>query len=226
MLSSGWLVRRVPSALSSRFCVSSEDFDNGGTDTLAGYDGLLIPGGFGIRGVEGMLNAIRYARESGMPFFGICLGLQTAIIEFSRDAAGMKGSHSVEFIKDAESPVICLMDSQKNVTDLGGTMRLGAYPARLRPGSRAHAIYGSGEISERHRHRYEFNNDYRQKLEEKGLVLSGMSPDGQLVEMVELPNHPYFVACQFHPEFKSQPLEPHPLFRDFVGAALKKAGNT
>ncbi|HEX9105576.1 MAG TPA: CTP synthase [Longimicrobiales bacterium] len=203
--------------------LSSEDFDNGGTaETLQAYDGLLVPGGFGIRGVEGMLNAIRYARESGMPFFGICLGLQTAIIEFSRDVAGMKGSHSVEFIKDTDAPVICLMDSQKNVTDMGGTMRLGAYPARLRQGSRAHAIYGSGEISERHRHRYEVNNAYRDLLAEFGMRFSGLSPDGNLVEIIELPEHPWFLGCQFHPELKSRPMNPHPLFASFIEAAARR----
>ena len=202
--------------------LSSEEFDNGGSEVLSGYDGLLIPGGFGIRGVEGMLNAIRYAREHGVPFFGICLGLQTAIIEFSRHVAGLDHSHSVEFIKDTDAPVICLMDSQRNLTDLGGTMRLGAYPARLRPGSRAHAIYGSSEISERHRHRYEVNNAYRDLLAEFGMRFSGLSPDGNLVEIIELPDHPWFLGCQFHPELKSRPMNPHPLFASFIQAALRR----
>jgi CTP synthase len=203
--------------------LSSEEFDDGGTARrLSQFDGLLIPGGFGVRGVEGMLNAIRWARENGMPFFGICLGLQTAIIEFSRDVVGMRQPHSVEFLKDAEQPVICLMDSQRNVTDLGGTMRLGAYPARLRPGSRVNAIYGGTEISERHRHRYEVNNAYRDLLAEFGMRFSGLSPDGNLVELIELPEHPWFVGCQFHPELKSRPTNPHPLFASFIQAALAR----
>ncbi len=202
--------------------LSSEEFDNGGSNLLKAYDGLLIPGGFGIRGVEGMLNAIRWAREHELPFFGICLGLQTAIIEFSRNVVGMAGSNSLEFVKDTDAPVICLMDSQRNVTDLGGTMRLGAYPARLRPGSRAHAIYGSGEISERHRHRYEVNNAYRDLLAEFGMRFSGLSPDGNLVEIIELPDHPWFLGCQFHPELKSRPMNPHPLFASFIQAALRR----
>ena len=201
--------------------VSSDEFDNGGSGSLANYDGLLIPGVFGVRGVEGMLNAIRWAREHGMPFFGICLGLQTAIIEFASDVVGMANAHSVEFQKDTDQPVICLMDSQRNVTDLGGTMRLGAYPARLRPGSRAHGIYGGTEISERHRHRYEVNNAYRDLLAEFGMRLSGLSPDGNLVEIIELPEHPWFLGCQFHPELKSRPLNPHPLFASFIQAALR-----
>ncbi len=202
--------------------ISSEPFADGVGDALEPYDGVLIPGGFGVRGVEGMLNAIRWAREGGVPFFGICLGLQTAIIEFSRNVVGMANSHSVEFIKDTDAPVICLMDSQRNVTDLGGTMRLGAYPARLRPGSRAHQIYGSTEISERHRHRYEVNNAYRDLLAEFGMRFSGLSPDGNLVEMLELPEHPWFLGCQFHPELKSRPTNPHPLFASFIQAALRR----
>ncbi len=202
--------------------VSSDEFDNGGSASLAEYDGLLIPGGFGVRGVEGMLNAIRWAREHGLPFFGICLGLQTAIIEFARNAVGMTNAHSVEFAKDTDQPVICLMDSQRNITDLGGTMRLGAYPARLRPGSRAHGIYGGTEISERHRHRYEVNNAYRDLLAEFGMRFSGLSPDGNLVEILELPEHPWFLGCQFHPELKSRPTNPHPLFASFIQAALRR----
>jgi CTP synthase len=203
--------------------LSSEDFENGqAVGKLADYHGLLIPGGFGVRGVEGMLNAIRWARENRLPFFGICLGLQTAIIEFSRTVCGIAEAHSAEWATDTSEPVICLMNSQREVTDMGGTMRLGNYTARLLPGSRAAEIYGAAEISERHRHRYEVNNAYREPLEEGGMSISGTSPDGTLVEMIELPDHPWFVATQFHPELKSRPLHPHPLFASFVGAALSR----
>ena len=200
--------------------LSSEDFENGeGAEKLAGYHGLLIPGGFGVRGVEGMLSAIRWARENGLPFFGICLGMQTAIIEFSRTVCGIEEAHSAEWERATTDPVICLMDSQRQITDLGGTMRLGAYTARLQPGSRAAEIYGTQEISERHRHRYEVNNVYREALGDRGLQFSGLSPDGNLVEMIELPSHPWFVATQAHPELKSRPDQPHPLFASFVAAA-------
>ncbi|HEU0013062.1 MAG TPA: CTP synthase, partial [Longimicrobium sp.] len=203
--------------------LSSEDFENGqSADKLAEYHGLLIPGGFGVRGVEGMLSAIRWARENELPFFGICLGLQTAIIEFSRGVCGLEQAHSAEWERDTSDPVICLMDSQRQVTDLGGTQRLGAYSARLAPGSRAAEIYGSHEISERHRHRYEVNNAYRPQLEEAGMRISGTSPDGNLVEMIELPGHPWFVATQAHPELKSRPTHPHPLFASFVAAAMAR----
>jgi CTP synthase len=204
--------------------VSSEDFEGQGVRGLEEFDGLLIPGGFGGRGIDGMLNAIHWARERELPFFGICLGLQCAVIEFGRDVAGLKQSHSVEFEADAAQPVICLMDSQRQVTDMGGTMRLGAYPARLRPGSRIHQIYGTLEISERHRHRYEVNNAFRDVMAEHGMRFSGVSPDGNLVEILELPDHPWFVACQFHPELKSRPLHPHPLFRSFIRAAAVRRG--
>jgi len=203
--------------------LSSEDFENGNrADRLAGYHGLLIPGGFGVRGVEGMLSAIRWARENGLPFFGICLGLQTAVIEFSRSVCGISGAHSTEWDRDTSDPVICLMNSQREVTDLGGTQRLGAMTARLKAGSRAAEIYGSVEISERHRHRYEVNNAYRDTLAESGMRVSGVSPDGNLVEMVELPDHPWFVATQAHPELKSRPDHPHPLFAAFVAAAMRR----
>mgnify|MGYP002780394952 CR=1 FL=1 len=204
--------------------LSSEDFE-GGEDAgarLAGYHGLLIPGGFGVRGVEGMLRAIRWARENELPFFGICLGLQTAMIEFARDVCGLQEAHSTEFERESAHPVICLMDSQRMVTDLGGTMRLGAYSARLLPGSRAEAIYGAREISERHRHRYEVNNAYREQLAEAGMRISATSPDGSLVEMIELPAHPWFVATQAHPELKSRPTRPHPLFASFIAAAVAR----
>jgi CTP synthase len=192
--------------------------------TLAPYHGLLIPGGFGPRGVEGMLRAIRWARTEHRPFFGICLGLQCAVIEYARNACGLAEANSLEFAPDTPHPVIGLMDSQHQVTEKGGTMRLGAYPARLTPGSRVHAIYGTHEISERHRHRYEVNNRYRAALSQGGLQFSGVSPDDQLVEMVELTSHPWFVGCQFHPELKSRPNRAHPLFASFIEAAVRQAG--
>jgi CTP synthase len=186
---------------------------------LAQYDGLLVPGGFGVRGVEGMVEAIRSARVDGVPFFGICLGMQTAIIEFARNVAGLDDSHSSEFAPECDNPVISLMESQQHVTDMGGTMRLGAYPCRLARGSRAAEVYGVAEVSERHRHRYEVSNQYRDLFIQHGMRLSGLSPDGQLVEVVELPDHPYFIGCQFHPELQSRPTRPHPLFAGFVAAA-------
>jgi CTP synthase len=203
--------------------LSSEQFDEENVEKLSKYQGLLIPGGFGPRGIEGMLRAIRWAREHELPFLGICLGLQCAVIEFARNVAGLAESDSWEFKEDADTAVICLMDSQMQVTNKGGTMRLGAYPATLRPGSRAAEIYGTTEISERHRHRFEVNNAFRPALEAHGLVISGTSPDGQLVEMVELPDHPFFVAGQFHPELKSRPMRPAPLFAAFVEAAVERA---
>ncbi|HEX6069220.1 MAG TPA: CTP synthase, partial [Longimicrobiaceae bacterium] len=173
--------------------LSSEDFENGADvgGLLQGFDGLLIPGGFGVRGVEGMLSAIRWARENGLPFFGICLGLQTAIIEFTRAVCGLHDAHSTEWDRETEHPVVCLMDAQRQITDLGGSMRLGAFTARLLPGSRAAEVYGALEISERHRHRYEVNNEYRDPLSEAGMRVSATSPDGNLVEMIELPDHPW-----------------------------------
>ena len=191
-------------------------------EILSQFDGLLIPGGFGERGVEGMIEAVRWARENGLPFFGICLGLQIAIIEFARNVCELPDSHSTEFAPECTTPVIALMQSQREVNDLGGTMRLGAYAARLRPGSRAAQAYGTTEISERHRHRWEVSNAYRDVLAEFGLRLSGQSPDGGLVEVIELPEHPWFIGCQFHPELKSRPTRPHPLFAGFVGAALRR----
>jgi len=186
---------------------------------LSQYHGLLVPGGFGVRGVEGMVEAIRAARELQLPFFGICLGMQVAIIEFSRHVLGLDDSHSSEFAPECGNPVISLMDSQREVTDKGGTMRLGAYPCRLQRGSKAAEIYGQPEVSERHRHRYEVSNRYRERFIEQGMRLSGLSPDDSLVEMIELPAHPWFVGCQFHPELQSRPLRPHPLFAGFVAAA-------
>jgi CTP synthase len=187
------------------------------------FDGVLVPGGFGVRGVEGMVEAIRAAREGGTPFFGICLGMQAAIIEFARDVCGIEDSNSSEFAPECGNPVISLLESQQNVKEMGGTMRLGAYACRLKPGSKAAEVYGQPEISERHRHRYEVSNQYREQFQQAGMRLSGLSPDGSLVEMIELPSHPYFVACQFHPELKSRPTRPHPLFSAFVAAAAERA---
>lgn len=188
-------------------------------EILTGFHGLLVPGGFGVRGVDGMVEAIRAAREMPLPFFGICLGMQVAIIEFARNVVGLGESHSSEFAPDCSDAVISLLDSQREITDKGGTMRLGAYPCRLRPGSKAAEIYGQPEVSERHRHRYEVSNRFREQFVEHGLRLSGLSPDGSLVEMIELPSHPWFVGCQFHPELQSRPLRPHPLFAGFIAAA-------
>ncbi|MDX2191934.1 MAG: CTP synthase [Gemmatimonadales bacterium] len=186
---------------------------------LRGYDGLLIPGGFGLRGIEGMIQAIRWAREHDLPFFGICLGLQMAIVEFARHVCELAGANSTEFDPQAPAPVISMLPSQRDITDLGGSMRLGAYTARLRPNTRAAQAYGAPEISERHRHRFEVNNAYRDVLAEYGLRLSGQSPDGGLVEVIELPDHPWFIGCQYHPELKSRPTRPHPLFAGFIAAA-------
>ena len=200
--------------------LSSEDFDGENhVNLLKNFQGLLIPGGFGPRGIEGMLEAVRWSRENEIPFFGICLGLQCAVIEFARNVCNLEDSHSTEFLEDASDPVICLLDSQRQVTKKGGTMRLGAYPCILGEGTAARDIYGSPEISERHRHRFEVNNNYRDLLNDHGLTISGTSPDGALVEMVEITNHRWFVAGQFHPELKSRPTRPHPLFASFVGAA-------
>jgi CTP synthase len=185
--------------------------------------GILVCPGFGERGVEGKVLAAQYARENGVPFFGICLGLQIAIIEFARNVCGLKGAHSTEFDDRTPHPVIDFLPEQRGLKNMGGTMRLGAYPCRLVQGSLAKAAYGSEEISERHRHRYEVNNDYRERLSAKGMVFSGTSPDGSLVEMAELPGHPWFLGCQFHPEFKSRPMCSHPLFREFVRAAREFA---
>ncbi len=204
--------------------LSSEDFAQGErVARLESYDGLLIPGGFGPRGVEGMLEAIRWAREHEMPFFGICLGLQCAVIEFARNVCGLRESHSSEFAEDSSDHVICLLDSQLQVTTKGGTMRLGAYPCVLAEGTRAREIYGVGEISERHRHRFEVNNQYRDLLAEHGLTFSGTSPGGGLIEMIEITDHPWFIAGQFHPELKSRPTRPHPLFASFIEAAAHYA---
>ena len=201
--------------------IDSEDVESQGPAALlAGLHGVLVPGGFGDRGIEGKIAAIRHARENKIPFFGICLGMQLAVIEYARNLCGLKGANSAEFLKDGPHSVIALMADQRNVKDKGGTMRLGAYPCRIRPGTLASNIYAREDIQERHRHRFEVNNDYREILAKSGLVLCGTSPDDRLVEMVELPDHPYFVGCQFHPEFKSRPRAPHPLFSRFVHAAV------
>ncbi len=189
---------------------------------LKGMDGILVPGGFGNRGIEGKISGIRYAREHEVPFFGICLGMQCAVIEFARHVCGFDKANSSEFEPETPHPVICLLSEQQHVKNLGGTMRLGASPCELKPGSRVYEIYGRHRVSERHRHRYELNNGYREILEKKGLKVTGLSPDGVLAELVELENHPWFIACQFHPEFQSKPHQAHPLFRGFIGAALKK----
>jgi CTP synthase len=203
--------------------VLSEAIEGEGPERLlAGYDGILVPGGFGERGIEGKVEAVRFARERNVPFFGICLGMQCAAIEFGRSVVGLAHAHSTEFNKDTPHPVICLLDEQKNVTDKGGTMRLGAQPARLAPDSKSCAAYGTELIAERHRHRYEFNNMYRKQFVAHGVRFAGTSPDGTLVEIMELPAHPWFVAVQFHPEFKSKPTAAHPLFADFVGAAIQR----
>ncbi len=202
--------------------VDSEAIERHGVnDAFDGVDGILVPGGFGERGSEGKIEAIRYARENAIPFFGICLGMQMAVVEFARNACGLKDAYSSEFRENAEHPVIHIMEGQKEVDTKGGTMRLGAYPCSLKEKSLARRIYGKAEIDERHRHRFEFNNAYRQTLESAGLVFSGVNPELDLVEIVELPDHPWFLAGQFHPEFKSRPMDPHPLFESFVGASLK-----
>jgi CTP synthase len=201
--------------------IQSEEIEREGPERLlAAFDGLLVPGGFGERGIEGKVESIRFARERGIPFFGICLGMQCAVIEFARDVVGLAGAHSTEFSKDTPHPVICLLDEQKSITDKGGTMRLGAQKAVLEPQSRSHECYRREVISERHRHRYEFNNAYRRQFEDHGMLIAAASPDGQLVEIIELPEHPWFVAVQFHPEFKSKPTAAQPLFAGFVAAAI------
>ena len=192
-------------------------------ESLAGLDGIIVPGGFGSRGIDGMLLAARYARENDVPYFGICLGMQIAVIEFARHAAGIADAHSGEFDELCRHKVIDFMPGQSDEIDKGGTLRLGAYPCVIQPGTVMEACYGRREISERHRHRYEFNNDYRQALTAAGLVLSGLSPDGRLVETVELPGRAFFVGVQYHPEFKSRPNKAHPLFRGFIAAALARA---
>ena len=205
--------------------VDSEQIEKEGAGSvLRDVQGLLIPGGFGHRGIEGKLAAIRYARETGMPFLGICLGMQCAVIEFARNVCHLKGANSTEFDPKSVHPVISLLEEQQGVTAMGGTMRLGSSRCRLGKGTKAFGAYGQADIHERHRHRYEVNNAYRTQLTNAGLIVSGTYEPGDLVEIIELKDHPWFVAGQFHPEFKSRPLEPHPLFREFVAASLKLAG--
>jgi CTP synthase len=209
--------------------VDSESIETDGTRVLEGADAILVPGGFGERGVEGKIAAVRYAREQQIPYLGICLGMQVAVIEFARHVAGLDDAHSTEFRQGTPHPVIALitewqredggLEQRSEDSDLGGTMRLGGQRCNLLPGSLAHRVYGQDSIVERHRHRYEFNNLYREQLAEKGLVMSGMSIDGELVEVIEIPAHPWFLACQFHPEFTSTPRDGHPLFTGFVKAA-------
>ncbi len=202
--------------------INTENLEATGlSDQLDGCSGILVPGGFGERGIEGKLMAIRHAREKGIPFLGICLGLQTASIEFARNVLGLKQANSTEFNPTTPDPVIHLMEEQKDISEKGGTMRLGSYPCILKPDSLAYKAYGMPEIQERHRHRWEFNNAYRERFEAHGMRISGVSPDGSLVEMIELEDHPWFVGCQFHPELKSRLSKAHPLFREFVAAALK-----
>jgi len=203
--------------------IDSEQLSDGeALEELESCDGILIPGGFGVRGIEGKIRAAQFAREHGVPYLGICLGMQIAVADFARHVAGMSGANSTEFDPETPFPVVDLLPEQKEVRDMGGTMRLGADPVKLHEGTRAREIYGEAVIYERHRHRYEVNNYLRKRLEAEGLVCSGTSPDERLVEVVELPDHPFFVASQFHPEFKSRPLRPQPLFREFVGAALAR----
>jgi CTP synthase len=202
--------------------VDSESLERHGIgNTFADVDGILVPGGFGERGSEGKIAAIRHARENQLPFFGICLGMQMAVVEFARNVCGVEDAYSSEFKEEAKNPLIHIMEKQKSVKGKGGTMRLGAYPCALAADTLARRIYGQDEIGERHRHRYEFNNAYRQQLKECGLVVSGTFVREDLVEIVEIPDHPWFLGCQFHPEFKSRPMDPHPLFESFVGACLK-----
>ncbi len=203
--------------------IESETLERTGVEQcLSAADGILIPGGFGTRGIEGKVETIRYAREAAIPFLGLCLGMQCAVIECARHLAGLHGANSAEFDSDAAYKVIDLLPEQRTVENKGGSMRLGAYPCRLQEGSLARRIYGTGEVYERHRHRYEFNNDFRERLTANGLTISGTSPDGRLVEMIELNDHPWFVGTQFHPEYHSRPHAPHPVFRAFIQAALQR----
>jgi CTP synthase len=204
--------------------IDAEDLERkGGRSALRGLDGILVPGGFGDRGTEGKIAAARYARENAIPYFGLCLGLQIAVIEIARNVLGLKGANSTEFEPKCAEPIINMMEEQKAITDKGATMRLGSYDCALQPGTLAARAYGTSLIRERHRHRYEVNNRYRSRLEQAGLVCSAESPDGRLVEMIELPGHPLWTGTQAHPEFKSRPDRPHPLFSALVGAALARA---
>jgi CTP synthase len=217
---------RVETSVEIKWVLSEDIEKNGCHEYLSDVDGILVPGGFGDRGIEGKIQAIEYARTHKIPFLGLCLGMQTAVIEFARNVAGMKGAHSTEFDSKTPFPVIDLMPDQHNVVNKGGTMRLGRFPCQIQKGSQAEAVYGQELIHERHRHRYEVNNEFRAQLEKAGLKFPGLSPDGRLVEMIELPGHPYFLACQFHPELKSRPDSPHPLFIGLVEAMIKKSEAT
>jgi len=202
--------------------VDSEDIEkNSAAKYLDGVAGILVPGGFGDRGIEGKVSAIKFARENKIPFLGLCLGMQTAVIEFARNACGLKNANSTEFNKNTKYPVISLLEEQKKIETKGASMRLGAYACKLKKGTKAHSAYKKEKISERHRHRYEFNNKYREAMEKKGMVFSGINPQSGLVEVIELENHPWFIACQFHPEFKSKPDNAHPLFIDFIKNSIK-----
>jgi CTP synthase len=202
--------------------VDAEDLEHEKpADLLGDVQGILIPGGFGDRGVEGKILAAQYAREKRIPYLGLCLGMQIATIEFARNVCGLAGANSTEFTQSSPHPVICLMEEQEGVVELGATMRLGTWETKILPGSLAHRVYGATEISERHRHRYEFNNKYRGQMESAGFCISGTSPDGNLVEMIEVKGHPYYIASQFHPEFLSKPNAPHPLFAGFIEAAMQ-----
>jgi len=204
--------------------VSSERLDQGESSLLRGVAGIVVPGGFGYRGVEGKIVASRYARHNRLPYLGLCLGMQCAVIDFARELLGAPDANSTEFAAFTSTPVIDLMPEQRDVANLGGTMRLGLYPCKLLPGSRAQAAYREEVVYERHRHRFEFNNEYREVMQDAGMVFSGLSPNGRLVEIIEIDKHPWFVASQFHPELRSRPMRPHPLFRDFVGAAVEHSG--
>jgi CTP synthase len=200
--------------------IDAESLEDGHEDQLKDVAGVLIPGGFGARGVEGKIKAAQFAREHKIPYLGLCLGMQVATIEFARNACGIKGANSTEFEKDAKEPVISLLEEQRGVQNMGASMRLGTWPTKIVKGTLAEEIYGSTEVTERHRHRYEFNMKYRDRMNEKGFVISGTSPDGTLAELIELRDHPYFVGCQYHPEFQSKPNKPHPLFRGFIQACF------
>jgi CTP synthase len=206
--------------------INSEALDNMGegyTEVLEAVDGIVVPGGFGPRGIEGKIKAAGFARRMNKPYLGLCLGMQVAVSEFARNVLGLKAANSTEIDPQTPYPVIDLMNTQRQVADKGGTMRLGNWVCCLTPGSKAYAAYGEAIVFERHRHRYEFNNEYRQRMEAHGVVISGRSADNSLVEVIELADHPWFVASQFHPEFKSRPNRPHPLFRDFIGACVQMA---
>lgn len=209
-----------------RWIDSSEVNDDNAAEYLSDVDGILVPGGFGFRASEGKISAIKYAREQQIPFFGICLGMQLATVEYARHVVGLEGAHSAELDPNTPYPVIDLLPEQKDIEDLGGTLRLGLYPCTIQEGTLAEKIYEKTEVEERHRHRYEFNNEYREQLEAAGMIFSGTSPDGRLVEMVELKEHPFFIACQFHPEFLSRPNRPQPIFKSFIEAALLQQNKT